>query len=152
MLAVAGVIAMEESVLIAAVTAMAAVPFTPLIDAVTVLEPAATPDAIPAALIVAAAVLELVHVAVDVTFAVEPSVYVAVAVNCCVAPAAMLAVAGVTAMEVTTLELPLNEPPLHPMLATANASKTENRRCPDTLIFDRFLRIRAHGIQGVSQC
>ena len=102
MLGAAGVTAMEESVLAAAVTVSAAVPFTPLKAAVTMVDPATTPDAIPAALIVAAAVLELVHAAVDVTFAVEPSVYVAIAVNCCVAPAAMLAVAGVTAMEVTT--------------------------------------------------
>jgi hypothetical protein len=141
MLAVAGVTAMEESVFAAAVTVRAAVPFIPLNDAVTVLDPAATPDAIPAALIFAAAALELVHATVDVTFAVEPSVYVAVAVNCCAAPAAMLAVAGVTAMEVTEFWLPVNEPPLHPMLATANDSKTENRRRADTLTFNRFLRI-----------
>jgi hypothetical protein len=102
MLAVAGVTAMDESVFVAAVTVSAAVPITPLNDAVTVLDPAATADAIPEALIVAVAVLELVHAAVVLTFAVEPSVYVAVALNCCVAPASMLSVAGVTAMEVTT--------------------------------------------------
>jgi len=103
MLAVAGVTAIEESVLTAAATVSAAVPLTPLSVAVIVDEPAATDVDRPAALMVAAAVLELLHMALEVTFAVEPSLYVAVAVNCCVAPAVMLAVAGVTAMELTVL-------------------------------------------------
>jgi hypothetical protein len=72
-LGVAGVTAIETSVFTAAVTVNAAVPLTPLSVAVTVLEPAATAVARPAALIVAAAVLELVHVALLLTLAVEPS-------------------------------------------------------------------------------
>ena len=70
-LGVAGVTAIEESVGgAAAVTVSAAVPFTPLSEAVIVVDPAATAVARPAALIVAVAVLELVHVAVEVTLAV----------------------------------------------------------------------------------
>jgi hypothetical protein len=72
MLAVAEVTAIDESVFAAAVTANAPVPLTPLIVAVTVLDPPAIPVATPAGLMVAAAVLELVQVALDVTFAVEP--------------------------------------------------------------------------------
>ena len=56
-----------------AVTVRIAVPFTPLSEAVMVLEPAATAVARPVALMVAVAVLELLHVAVVLTFAVEPS-------------------------------------------------------------------------------
>lgn len=65
-----------------AVTVRAAVPLTPLNDAVMVADPAATAVASPAESMVVAAVLELVHVAVEVTFVVELSLYVAVAVNC----------------------------------------------------------------------
>jgi hypothetical protein len=73
MLGVAGVTAMLDNVLAAAVTASAAVPLTPLSEAVILVAPAATPVASPAELMVAAAVLELVHVAEEVMFAVEPS-------------------------------------------------------------------------------
>ena len=71
-LATAGVTAIDESVFAAAVTVNAAVPLTPLIVAVTVLDPVATPVASPAELMVAAAVLELAQVALEVTFAVVP--------------------------------------------------------------------------------
>ena len=104
MLAVAGVTAIEASVGgggTTAVTVRAAVPLTPLREAVIVAVPAATPVARPAAFTVAVATLELVQVAVDVTFAVELSLYVAVAVNCCVAPAERLGAEGVRAMDVT---------------------------------------------------
>jgi hypothetical protein len=73
MLGVAGVTAIEESVMTGAVTVNAAVPLMPLTVAVTVLDPATTPVASPAALIVATVALELVQVAFEVTFAVEPS-------------------------------------------------------------------------------
>jgi hypothetical protein len=73
MLAVAGVTAIEVSVFAAAVTVRAAVPLIPLDAAVMVEEPAATADAIPVALTVAIAVLELVHVADELTSPVEPS-------------------------------------------------------------------------------
>jgi hypothetical protein len=69
----AGVIAMDLTVFVTAVTVSAAVPLTPLKVAVMVLEPAATAVARPDALIVAAAVLELVHAAVVLTLAVELS-------------------------------------------------------------------------------
>jgi hypothetical protein len=106
MLAVAGEIAIDFSVFAVAVTVSVAVPLTPLSDAVTVDEPAATPVATPAALIVAIEVFALLHVTVEVTFAVELSLYVAVAVNCCVAPTAILAALGDTAIEVRVGEVP----------------------------------------------
>jgi hypothetical protein len=77
MLAVVGETAIDFSVFDVAVTISVPVPFTvpltPFTDAVIVLEPAATPVASPAALIVATEVLELLHVAVELTFAVELS-------------------------------------------------------------------------------
>lgn len=75
-LAVGGVTAMEVRVgggVVAAVTVRAAVPLTPLSEAVMVAEPAATPVAMPAELMVAAAVEELVQEALEVTLAVDPS-------------------------------------------------------------------------------
>ena len=51
----------------------AAVPLIPLIDAVIVVEPEATPVARPAALMVAMAILALTHVTVEEMFFVEPS-------------------------------------------------------------------------------
>jgi hypothetical protein len=71
MLGEAGVTAIEVSTF--GVTLSAALPLTPLKEAVTVVEPAATPVASPAALITAAAVVELVQVTVEVITAVEPS-------------------------------------------------------------------------------
>jgi hypothetical protein len=120
MLGAAGVTAMLDSVFTGVVTVRTAVPFTLLSEAVMLLDPAATPVARPAALMVAVAVLELVQVADDVMFAVEPSLYVPVAVNCCVALAVMLAVAGVTAMVTsvfgTTTALTVSEAvPLTPL-------------------------------------
>jgi hypothetical protein len=73
MLAVAGITAIEVSVFAAAVTVSAAVPLNPPAAAVIVEEPAATADAIPAALTVAVAVLELVHVADELMSPVDPS-------------------------------------------------------------------------------
>ena len=73
MLGLAGVTAMDERVLAAAVTVSVAVPLTPFSAAVMVDEPAATPVANPLELIVAAAVFDEVHVAVVVTLAVELS-------------------------------------------------------------------------------
>lgn len=64
---------MEVTVAAGATTVRAAVPVTPLIDAVIVEVPGATPVATPAELTVAVDALELVHVAVEVTFAVELS-------------------------------------------------------------------------------
>lgn len=55
------------------VTASTAVPFTPLSEAVTVVEPLETPVASPAELIVATAELVTVQLAVEVILAVEPS-------------------------------------------------------------------------------
>jgi hypothetical protein len=73
MLAVAGVTEIAVTVFATAVTLSAAVPLTPPSDAVIVLEPAATPVAMPDEFTVATAVFEVVQVAVDVTFAVDPS-------------------------------------------------------------------------------
>jgi hypothetical protein len=72
MLGVAGVTAMELSVLAAAVTVSAAVPVAPLKAALTVDDPAAAAVAMPAALTLATEVLELPQVAVEVTSAVVP--------------------------------------------------------------------------------
>jgi hypothetical protein len=72
MLGVAGVTAIDFNVF-GAVTVRAAVPLTPLSDAVIVLDPVATAVASPDALIVASDVLLLVQVAVDETFAVDLS-------------------------------------------------------------------------------
>jgi hypothetical protein len=72
----------ETAVTTLAATPSVAVPLTPLSEAVTVVEPAATPVARPAGLIVATVVVAAVQFAAAVTFAVELSLYVAVAVNC----------------------------------------------------------------------
>jgi len=82
------------------VTVMASLPVTPLRDAEKEVEPAATPEASPAEVMVATAALVDAQATVEVTFAVPPLLYVAVAVNCCVAPMAKLAVFGVIAIEV----------------------------------------------------
>lgn len=73
MLEVAGVTAMEETVSAVAVTVRAADPLTPLSDAVIVEEPAATPVAKPAEVMVAVAVPEDVQVTAEVIVFVEPS-------------------------------------------------------------------------------
>jgi hypothetical protein len=73
MLPFAGVTAIEASVFATAVTVNAVVPVTPLSDAVTLVEPAATPVASPVELMVAIAVLAIAHVTVVLTFAVELS-------------------------------------------------------------------------------
>jgi len=70
-LAVLGVTAMDVTAV--AVTVSVALPLTPLRAACTVVDPAATPVASPAELMVATEALPVVQVAVDVTFAVELS-------------------------------------------------------------------------------
>ena len=70
-LGVGGVTAIDETVF--AVTVSAAVPLMPLTVAVIVVDPAATPVASPAVLMVAVAVLDEIHVAVVVTLPVVPS-------------------------------------------------------------------------------
>lgn len=72
-LAVAGVIAMELTVGALADTVSVALALSPLSEAVTVADPAATAVAMPLALTVATDVLEDAHVVADVTSAVEPS-------------------------------------------------------------------------------
>jgi hypothetical protein len=102
MLTFAGVMAMEVSVLVdPPVTLRVVVPLTPIIAALTAVDPAATPVAMPLAFTVAIELLAAAQVAAELMFAVEPSLYVAVAVNCSVAPTAMLGVAGVTAIDVS---------------------------------------------------
>lgn len=72
-------------------------PLDPFSEAVTEVEPTATPVARPvAASMVATAGLATDQAAVAVTFAVEPLGYVAVALNCWVAPTAKVAGLGVT--------------------------------------------------------
>jgi len=73
MLAVAGVTAIEDSVGAVVVTLRDAVPLMPLRDAVMVDDPAATPVARPAELMVAVAVLEDVQVTVEVMVLVDSS-------------------------------------------------------------------------------
>jgi hypothetical protein len=67
------VIAIEDSVLTAAVTVTVVLAVIPLKVALIVALPAATAVTTPAAFTVAAAEFPLRHVAVVVTFAVEPS-------------------------------------------------------------------------------
>src|SRR5215472_829891 len=66
-----------------------------------VVAPCATVPANPAALMVAAAVLEELQFTELVMFWVPPSVKVPVAANCCVRPAATEGFAGVTLMDTT---------------------------------------------------
>jgi hypothetical protein len=68
-----GEIAIEVIVFTGAVTVRVAVPVTPLIAAVMVVEPAATPVANPAELIVATEGVAIVQLAVELILAVEPS-------------------------------------------------------------------------------
>jgi hypothetical protein len=72
MLAPAGVTAIEV-IVFAGVTVNGVVPVTPLREAVTLVEPAATPVTRPVELIVAIAVLAAAQVAVVLMFAVELS-------------------------------------------------------------------------------
>ncbi|MGC1374076.1 MAG: hypothetical protein WA824_18215, partial [Candidatus Sulfotelmatobacter sp.] len=103
-LAVGGVTEIDVSVFVTVTvsTLRVALPVVPLSEAVTLVDPAATPVSTPLALIVAIDGLPTAQVTVELTLAVEPSLYFAVAVNCCVAPIKMLAVAGdtVTAVNV----------------------------------------------------
>jgi hypothetical protein len=73
MLTVAGVNAIEASVLAATPTVSVAAPLIPLSEAVIVEEPAATAVAIPAVVMVATDGEELVQVTDAVTAAVDPS-------------------------------------------------------------------------------
>src|ERR1700689_2519833 len=78
------------------VTVIAAFAVIPLYEAVTVVEPAATPVAKPPEATVATAPLAVDHCAVAVTSVGDPPAGVAVAVNCWVAPMANDAVFGDT--------------------------------------------------------
>jgi hypothetical protein len=109
-----------------AVTFSMVVPFLPLIEAPTVVEPAAMPVARPLELIVAIAEFAAVQFAEEVTFAVEPSLYVAVAVNCSVAPAAMLAFPGDTAIDVRVF-VDESEFPELPQPVVASTSRKEKQ-------------------------
>jgi hypothetical protein len=101
--------------------------------AVTVVEPAATPVAIPDEVMVATFAFASVQVAEEVTSAVEPSLYVALAVNCWVAPTARLAVDGVAAIELTTLVVlpePMDELPPQPAAASSSDRlRQRNEEC-----------------------
>jgi hypothetical protein len=72
MLTFPGVTAIDL-IVFAAVTVNGVVPVTPLREAVTLVEPAATPVARPVELIVAVAALAVAQVTVELMFAVEPS-------------------------------------------------------------------------------
>jgi hypothetical protein len=93
----AGVTAIDCSV--AAVTVSNVDPEIDDDIAVIVEVPTPAPEASPAALIVAIAVVPELQVTVEVRFCVVPSLKVPVAVNCCVAPLAIDGFAGVTAMD-----------------------------------------------------
>jgi hypothetical protein len=97
MLAPVGVTAIDFRT--GAVTVSVAWPLTPLIEAVMVDEPMATPVASPAALIDAAVVDADTQLTWLVRFCVELSEKVPVAVNGCVVPFGMLALDGVTAID-----------------------------------------------------
>ena len=107
MVGVAGVTAIDDSV--AAVTVKVVEPTTPPLVAVIVEEPTFRVVAKPAALIVATVVVPEAHVTLPVRFCVELSLNVPVAVNCCVFPAATDGFAGVTAMDVSTAAVKVNE-------------------------------------------
>jgi hypothetical protein len=127
MVAVAGETAMEASVFAGAAIVRVAVPLSAPMLAVTVVEPAATPVAIPDEVMVATFASASVQVAEEVTSAVEPSLYVALAVNCWAAPTARLAVTGEAAIELKTLVVlpdPMDELPPQP----AAASRSERLR------------------------
>jgi hypothetical protein len=72
MLAVAGNTEIEVTVTVAAVTVSDTDPLIPLSDAVTMVEPTATPVARPLEFTVANAGVAAAQVAVELTFAVEP--------------------------------------------------------------------------------
>lgn len=110
MLEFAGVTAIETSV--AAVTVSEAVPLTDPDVAVIVVEPAATPVALPLTSIVAAEVADELHVT-EVSSWKLPSSKLPTAVNCCCVPGAIDGVAGLTVIEVncaaTTVRVELSE-------------------------------------------
>jgi hypothetical protein len=128
--AVAGVRARETRVGAAvAVTDRAAVPLTPLRLAEMVADPAATPVARPAVLMVASAVLLEDQLTLLVTFEVELSLYVAVAVNCCAPPRLTLVVEGVTAIEVMDFVAePVELLWLEPQPVNAKATRSVSRQ------------------------
>jgi hypothetical protein len=99
MLTLAGDTTIDCSVGAGLVTVSVAWPVTPLMDAVIVDVPAATPDASPLLLIVATDVLADTQVTVLVRFCVELSENIPVAVNCWVCPFTMLGLAGVTEID-----------------------------------------------------
>jgi hypothetical protein len=96
---VAGVIAIDCSVAVAARTVSVAVALMPFTEAVTIVKPEPTAVATPVELMVAMEVSAVLHVACELTSPVDPSLYVPVAVNCCVAPTAIAALAGEIAID-----------------------------------------------------
>jgi len=104
---VAGVTAIDDSV--AAVTVNVVEPTTLPLVALIVDVPTFRVVAKPEALIVATVVVPDAHVTLLVRFCVELSLNVPVAVNCCVFPAATDGFAGVTAMDVSTAAVNVNE-------------------------------------------
>ena len=143
----AGDTAIELSVEVAAVTVTAAVPLTPLCEAVTVVEPAAAAVTIPEVLTPAMLELAVAQEAVEVTSPVVPSEYVPVAVNCCVPPTAILAVAGETAM-VCSVFCPPVEPEPEEQPAKITASVVTARASEGTRAGRRRLFIVPRGDSG----
>lgn len=82
MLDVVGETEIEVTATVAAVTVSVAVAVNPSADALMVAEPAATPVASPAELIVATDAFDEVHVTPEVSEPVAPLLKVALAVNC----------------------------------------------------------------------
>lgn len=127
----------ESAVMVtdAAFTVRSVDPLTPLSEAATVAEPAATPVAMPLVLTVAIAVFDELHATDAVTFAVEPSLYAPVAVNCSVPLTAMPGFAGVIAIAVRLLGVfvcvevdePLMRPPPQPVPATMRREEARER-------------------------
>jgi hypothetical protein len=97
MLGFVGVTEIDTSV--AAVTARIVEPVTPPETALMVVDPAPTPEARPAELMVATPVFVELQVTEAVRFWVVPSLKVPVAVNCSVSPLAIEGFVGVTLME-----------------------------------------------------
>lgn len=153
MLAVAGATAIDLSVFVPVCTLSVAVPVIPLRDAVTLVEPEATPVTSPLLLIEAMAELPTDQVTLELTFAVDPSLYFAVAVNCCVVPVEMLTLAGVTETETRVFEGGgVEEPvtPWHPSPASRSASEevkqtqksNVERSVTDQLLAEKFGYLR----------
>lgn len=107
-------------------TVILALPLTPPIVAVMVVEPAASAVAMPEAVIFATFALASVQVADAVTSWEEPSLKVPVALNCSVAPTERLTVVGDAAMAVSVFcEGGDDVVPPQPVLASSRATASE---------------------------